>query len=159
MGIYVVGQVGGKWKYVNFEYINVISEVATTSPAPTVVKGEHPVIQGINGPTSITQITSVGSAHYSLQITGGKAPYKVTWQSDSGVIFSGTSYQSADIPINRLRWNGEGYWIYIMVEDSTGEEAAWVDNVGISHTEFVYGVTGSAVVTQPTFPYKAFGAK
>jgi hypothetical protein len=156
LGIYIVGEVNDKWKYVDFKYINVTYEEETTT---TKVRGEHPVIASISGPTSLAEFTVGGSVSYSLNIEGGTPPYTVTWTSDHGTLASGKDAESVTLEVNKLRWNGEGYWVYITVMDAAGEAAAWVDSVGMGQQEFVYGVTSQGIVTQPSFPYKSFGSQ
>jgi hypothetical protein len=100
-----------------------------------------------------------GSVTYSINITGGKPPYTVTWTSDHGTLATGKGKETVTLPVNQLRWNGAGYYVWVSVMDSAGEGAAWVDSVGNAHEDFAYGVTASGPDTEPKFPYKAFGVK
>jgi hypothetical protein len=135
----------------------------SSTPAPSTSKptatGNHPIIQSFTGPTDSSVFKTEATARYSLKITGGTAPYKVTWFANMQQIFSGKEYETADIPVNRIRFNGQGYFIYVMVEDSAGKQAEWIDSVGISHPEFTYGVVNGTYDTEPHFPYKSVGGK
>jgi len=72
----------------------------------------------------------------------------------------GTKMETANVPVNRLRFNGDSWSIYLMVEDADGKPAEWIDSVNIAHPEFVYGITRAGqVVIEPSIPYRAFGAK
>jgi hypothetical protein len=96
---------------------------------------------------------------FSIQISGGKAPYTENWSANTQTIFEGKNLETVDIPVNRLRFNGEYWTVFLMVQDASGEQAAWVDSVGTSHPEFVYGIgRNGQVVLEPAIPYRAFGA-
>ena len=154
LGIYILGQVNNKWKYVDFKYYNVVYEAPT--PTPTPKASNHPVVESIGGPTSIAAWPAAGGPYkYTLKITGGKPPYQVEWRGNN-IIYSGTGYESVDILRDQMRDNGEGYWVFITVKDSAGTYALWVDEVGFNKQEFTYGVlyNGTVMTVPATFPYK-----
>jgi hypothetical protein len=161
LGIEIIGKVGEAWKYIDFQYLNIVYEaqptITTTKATP---KGSHPVITSFTGPTDVSQLKDpAASVQFSIKISGGKPPYKETWYANMQQIFDGKNLETVTVPVSRLRFNGDSWTIYLMLEDSTGEQAAWIDSVGISHPEFVYGLTrGGQVVTEPSIPYRAFGA-
>jgi hypothetical protein len=160
LGFYILGQVGGDWEWVDFKYINVYYEAGDTEPTPTPTK-DHPVINSISGPTAISCTAYPGpTMHYSIDVSGGTAPYYVTWKAGSKILKEGSGLTSVDIPCGDLRDNGEGYWIWIEVKDSKGNYAEWKDDVGFVKTEFTYGVkyypVKYQVVTEPpSFPYES----
>ena len=98
--------------------------------------------------------------HYSIDVSGGTPPYYVTWKAGVKILQEGSGLTSVDIPCGDLRDNGEGYWIWVTVKDSTGKDALWLNDVGVYKNEFCYGVkyspTKYQVVTEPaSFPYES----
>jgi hypothetical protein len=161
LGIAIFGKVNGTgdWEYIDFKYINVIYEAETTTTTAKTTAGGHPVITSFTGPTDGSQMKAE-TVQYSIKISGGKPPYTETWTANTQVIMQGKNLETVNIPVGRLRNNGAGWYIYLQVEDADGEEALWIDSVGVGQAEFVYGLTyANEVVTQPTIPYKAYGAK
>ncbi|HXX59319.1 MAG TPA: hypothetical protein VEI27_01435, partial [Dehalococcoidales bacterium] len=162
LGIYVVGKVNDSWKFVDFQYINVNYEAeSTTTTKTSLASGGPPIITGITGPTDVTHMRENGATvTFTVKISGGKPPYKEDWSADLKTIADGAGHETITVPVSQLRYNGAGWWIYLTVSDSTGAAAGWIDNVGNSHNEFVYGLTLEGVVTtEPTFPYKSIGSK
>jgi hypothetical protein len=160
LGFYILGQVNGNWEWVDFKYINVYYEAAeaTLTPKPS---GGHPIINSISGPTEIWCTAYPGpNMHYSIDVSGGTPPYYVTWKAGVKILQEGSGLTSVDIPCGDLRDNGEGYWIWVTVKDSTGKDALWLNDVGVYKNEFCYGVkyspTKYQVVTEPAnFPYES----
>ena len=163
LGIAIFGKVNGAgdWEYIDFQYVNVIYEAETTTTTTKTTDSGYPVITSFTGPTDIAQLQDPSATvQFSVKITGGKPPYKETWYANMQQIFAGTKLETVNVPVNRLRYNGDSWSIYLMVEDADGKPAEWIDSVNIAHPEFVYGITRAGqVVIEPSIPYRAFGAK
>jgi hypothetical protein len=131
--------------------------VVPSQPQATVKQQHgHPVVDGIQGPTTISW--KGGPYQYKLKISGGKPPYSVQWRGNN-IIYSGTGYETVQIMPSQLRDNGEGYWVFITVKDAAGEYAHWLNADGVAKQEFTYGVMPQGkIVTEPkSFPYKQPG--
>jgi hypothetical protein len=153
LGIYVVGDNGNGWQYVDFKYVNVVYETEEVKPPE---HGDHPVVDSIKGPSG--PIMGPGPYEYTIEISGGTPPYFVEWRGNN-VIYSGTGYETVNILRDQLRDNGEGYWVFITVKDSADKYAQWVNEDGITKQEFTYGALNNGlVVTEPeSFPYDMLG--
>ena len=159
LGIEILGEVNGGYKYIDFKYLKVIYEAAETTTA-AAVKGSHPVITSFTGPTDLSQLKDPNATvQFSIKISGGKAPYTENWSANMQTIMEGKNLENVDIPVSRLRYNGQVWTIFLMVQDANGAQAEWIDSVGISHPEFVYGIGSGGVRLEPSIPYHAFGAK
>jgi len=161
LGIYIGGIIDGSPKYIDFQYVNVIYEAETTTTTTKTTDNGYPVITSFTGPTDLSQLQDpLATVQFSIKITGGKPPYNETWYANMQQIFQGTKLETVNVPVNRLRYNGDSWTIYLMVEDADGKPAEWIDSVNITHPEFVYGITRAGqVVIEPAIPYRAFGAK
>ena len=159
LGFAIWGEVNGKWKWVDFKYINVYYEAAEATPTPKPTGG-HPIINSITGPSNVNCIACPGTTYpYSIDVSGGTPPYYVTWRGNN-VIFEGNNMLEVNIDCCKMRANGEGYWIWVTVKDSKGKEALWLNDVGIYKNEFCYGVKTTPppviIITEPaSFPYKS----
>ncbi len=148
--IYCVVKAGGR--------IFTSNKYPVPSQPQATVKQQHghPVVDGIQGPTTISW--KGGPYQYKLMISGGKPPYSVEWRGNH-IIYSGTGYETVQITPSQLRDNGEGYWVFITVKDAAGEYAQWLNEDGVAKQEFTYGVMPQGkIVTEPkSFPYKQPG--
>lgn len=130
-------------------------KVKTATTTATGISS-HPVVTRFSGPTAETlssvikhDFSSV-SFTYSLDVTGGSPPYTFTWMGDGyQVIYEGTQYATVTIPTKDLRFNGEGYAIYLTVKDSAGKYAVAKDpNSGAMSNNFAYFINAMTGVVQ-----------
>jgi hypothetical protein len=130
-------------------------KVKTATTTATGISS-HPVVTRFSGPTAdtISSVTkhdfSSVSFTYSLDVTGGSPPYTFTWMGDGyRVIYEGTKYATVTIPTKDLRFNGEGYAIYLTVKDSAGKYAVAKDpNSGVMSNNFAYFINAGTGVVQ-----------
>jgi hypothetical protein len=142
LGFYVRGDpVGnGKYKYVDFKYINVILDQPTTAAAG----GDKPVITSFDGPSALqfdADFNVVGQYTFSVTVEGGTGPYYYIWKGARSpqVLVEGDDYDSITITPEDMRQPGaisDGFFLWVTVKDSKNQYATW----GVGSTEFLYGL-------------------
>ncbi len=141
MGIYVVGQKGNDYEYIDFQYINIKCDQPTTSSAAA---GGKPVITGFDGPGTLqfdSSFNVVGLYTFSVTVEGGSPPYYFIWKGARApqILAEGMDMSSITISPQDMRQPGairDGFFLWVTVKDSKGQHAVW----GAGSTEFLYGL-------------------
>ena len=110
------------------------------------------VVEKIAGPTR--RLKTAGPYRYEIKVVGGKPPYTIEWRGNS-VTRKITDSEYVELLRDQTWDSGKGNWVFVMVRDSTGKYAEWVDEEGKTKRLFTYGVTrkGKIVTSPPRFPY------
>lgn len=122
--------------------------------------GNIPIVKGFTGPGK--DLGSGGTL--TVTVYGGSPPYTYKWLKGVQVVREGRQYATVTLNGNEVYFNGAGAWIWVEITDSSGHQALWVDDVGMSHNQFLYGYgkksgeanrVDSRLITEPEkFPYK-----
>jgi len=149
LGIYVVGDKGNgesDWKYVDFQYFNIIKAEPTTT-TKTSSQGV-PVVTDVQGPTEFqfgANLNVTGQYKFSVTVEGGSPPYYYTWMGARApeLLVEGPEYSTITISPQEMRTPGmmtDGYFVWFTVKDSKGNYAFWTKPGGQPSNEFMYGL-------------------
>jgi len=142
----------------------------TSSPGETVLRSQapevllapvrtqvtsrlrKPVVETITGPTR--RLKTPGPYTFEIKVVGGKPPYTIEWRGDS-ITRRTTDSDHVELLREQTWDSGKGNWVFVMVRDSAGKYAEWVDEEGKTKRLFTYGITrkGKVVTSPPRFPY------
>lgn len=142
----VTVQTGGRHTYESAAKVFTVQE---TGDGP-------PVVLGFTGPDRADD--TLAEFPFAVEVGGGVPPYHFVWSARGNLLVEGDGpgFAAVRLTPDQLAqgWNGEAHWIDVAVTDAAGQQAAWLDDGNVPHTQFYYALGYGGFTLSPTYPYR-----